>query len=133
MHTADSSTAQGTSTTHTHKSGRKSEEYVCRIAEIKVRPRYLAEYLTHANDVDRLSMEREPGVICLFPMQSRQDSTVIRILEIYASDEAYRQHIKTDHFLRYKQNTLHMVKKLRLPPLRPLDPETMRQIFKKHR
>lgn len=133
MHTADSSTAQGTSTTHTHKSGRESEEYVCRIAEIKVRPRYLAEYLTDANDVDRLSMEREPGVICLFPMQSRQDSTVIRILEIYASDEAYRQHIKTDHFLRYKQNTLHMVKKLRLPPLRPLDPETMRQIFKKHR
>ena len=54
-------------------------------------------------------------------------------VETIIIDETYRKHIKTDHFLRYKQNTLHMVKKLRLHPLRPLDPETMRQIFKKHR
>ena len=104
---------------------------ICRIAEIEVYPQYLNEYLTFANDVDRRSMTEEPGVICLFPMQSAEDSTQIRILEIYASDEAYQQHLKTPHFLKYKQGTLHMVKSLKLPTMQPLDCETMNKIFKR--
>ena len=104
---------------------------IVRIAEIEVFPQYLEEYLAFANEVDRLSIERESGVICLFPMQSAEDSTKIRILEIYASEEAYQQHLKTDHFQKYKQGTLHMVKDLKLPTMKPLDPETMKLIFKK--
>ena len=100
-----------------------------RISEIEVYPQYLKEYLAFANEVDRLSMEREPGVVCLFPMQSAEDSTQIRILEIYASQEAYQSHIQSAHFQKYKQGTLHMVKSLNLPDMIPLDPETMKQIF----
>ena len=37
----------------------------------------------------------------------------------------------TDHFQKYKQGTLHMVKSLRLPTMQPLDPATMRLIFRK--
>ena len=106
---------------------------IVRIAEIEVFPQHLEEYLTFANEVDRLSIEREPGVICLYPMQSVEDSCHIRILEIYASEEAYQQHLKTDHFQKYKQGTLHMVKDLKLPTMKPLDPETMKLIFKKQR
>ena len=106
---------------------------IVRLAEIEVYPEYLTEYLKFANEVDRLSVEREPGVVCLFPMQSAEDSTQIRILEIYASEEAYQNHIKTEHFLKYKQGTLHMVKSLKLPTMQPLDPETMNLIFSKQR
>ena len=106
---------------------------IVRIAEIEVYPDYLEEYLSFASEVDRLSVEREPGVICLFPMQSAEDSTQIRILEIYASESAYQQHLKTDHFQKYKQGTMHMVKSLRLPSMSPLDPETMKLIFNKQR
>ena len=106
---------------------------IVRIAEIEVFPQYLQEYLAFANEVDRLSIEREPGVICLYPMQSVEDSCQIRILEIYASEEAYQQHLKTPHFQKYKQGTLHMVKDLKLPTMKPLDPETMKLIFKKQR
>ena len=104
-----------------------------RIAEIEVYPQYLTEYLDFANEVDRLSVEREPGVICLFPMQSAENPNLIRILEIYASEDAYQSHLKTDHFQKYKQGTLHMVKDLKLPAMEPLDPETMKLIFKKQR
>jgi len=104
---------------------------VCRLAEIEVYPEHLTEYLSYANEVDRLSVEREQGVVCLFPMQSAEDSTRIHILEIYASEEAYQQHLKTAHFQKYKQGTLHMVKSLKLPTMQPLDPETMKLIFKK--
>lgn len=106
---------------------------IVRIAEIEVYPQYMKEYLAFANEVDRLSIEREPGVICLYPMQSAEDSCQIRILEIYASDESYQQHLKTDHFQKYKQGTLHMVKDLKLPTMKPLDPKSMKLIFKKQR
>lgn len=106
---------------------------IVRLAEIEVYPKHLQEYLKFANEVDRQSVEREPGVVCLFPMQSAEDSTQIRILEIYASEEAYQSHIKTEHFQKYKQGTLHMVKSLKLPTMRPLDPKTMKLIFNKQR
>ena len=44
------------------------QSLIVRIAEIEVYPQYLQEYLAYANEVDRLSVEREPGVVCLFPM-----------------------------------------------------------------
>ena len=112
---------------------RQEGKMIVRLAEIEVYPEYLQEYLSYANEVDRLSVEREPGVICLFPMQSAEDSTQIRILEIYASDAAYQQHLKTEHFQKYKLGTLHMVKNLKLPTMQPLDPKTMKLIFKKQR
>jgi quinol monooxygenase YgiN len=112
---------------------RQEGKMIVRLAEIEVYPEYLQEYLSYANEVDRLSVEREPGVICLFPMQSAEDSTQIRILEIYASDAVYQQHLKTEHFQKYKQGTLHMVKSLKLPTMQPLDPKTMKLIFKKQR
>ena len=112
---------------------RQEGKMIVRLAEIEVYPEYLQEYLSYANEVDRLSVEREPGVICLFPMQSAEDSTRINILEIYASDAAYQQHLKTEHFQKYKQGTLHMVKSLKLPTMQPLDPKTMKLIFKKQR
>jgi quercetin dioxygenase-like cupin family protein/quinol monooxygenase YgiN len=107
------------------------ETMIVRLAEIEVYPQYIKEYLEFANEVDRLSVEREPGVVCLYPMQSAEDSTKIRILEIYASEEAYQKHLKTGHFQKYKQGTLHMVKSLNLVDLSPLDKEAMPLIFTK--
>ena len=111
----------------------QSQTMIVRLAEIEVYPQHLKEYLEFANEVDRLSVEQEPGVVCLYPMQSAEDSTKIRILEIYASEEAYQQHLKTDHFQKYKQGTLHMVKDLKLLTMKPLDDEMMGHIFKKMR
>ena len=106
---------------------------IVRIAEIEVYPEYLNEYLAYASEVDRLSVEREPGVICLFPMQDPADSCQIRILEIYANDAVYQAHLKTDHFQKYKQGTLKMVKSLKLNTMRPMDKEMMKAIFRKMR
>ena len=116
-----------------HEGAGGASALICRLAEIEVYPEHLQEYLEYANEVDRVSVEREPGVVCLFPMQSSEDSTRIRILEIYVSEEAYQKHLKTDHFQKYKQGTMHMVKSLKLPTMHPLDPETMNLLFKKLR
>ena len=102
-----------------------------RLAEIEVYPQYLKEYLAAAAEIQKASLAEEPGVVCLFPTQTKEDSTQIRILEIYALQQAYQHHIQTAHFQKYKQGTLHMVKHLKLQDLQPLTPETVKMIFKR--
>lgn len=104
---------------------------IVRISEIEVYPEFLKEYLKFAHNVGVASVREEPGVICIYPMQQLRNDCQIRILEIYASQEAYQQHIKTDHFLTYKQGTLHMVKSLDLVDMRQIAPENLPLVFKK--
>ena len=107
------------------------EDMIFRISEIEVYPEYLSEYLEFARNVGAESVQKESGVICIFPMQQKRDSCQIRILEIYADSLAYRHHIQTDHFQTYKQGTLHMVKSLDLVDCDALDPGHMQRIFRK--
>lgn len=104
---------------------------IVRISEIEVYPEYLDKYLDFAHNVGATSVREEPGVICIYPMQQLRDSCQIRILEIYASQEAYQHHIKTAHFQTYKQGTLHMVKHLDLVDMRQMAPENLPLIFNK--
>ncbi|MBQ0114028.1 MAG: antibiotic biosynthesis monooxygenase [Bacteroidales bacterium] len=104
---------------------------IVRISEIEVYPEYLKEYMVFAHNVGATSVEQEPGVICIYPMQQKKDDYQIRILEIYASQEAYQSHIKSVHFQKYKQGTLHMVKSLELVDMNQMAPETLSMIFKK--
>ena len=104
---------------------------IVRISEIEVYPEYLTEYLEFAHNVGATSVKEEPGVICIYPMQQLRNDCQIRILEIYASQEAYQQHIKTEHFQTYKQGTLHMVKSLDLVDIRQMAPECLPLIFNK--
>ena len=111
--------------------GNLGETMLVRLAEIEIYPEYLTEYLAAAEEIQLESLKTEPGVICLFPSQMKEDSTQVRILEIYASQKAYQHHIQTPHFLKYKQGTLHMVKSLKLQDLSPLNKETMNLLFKR--
>lgn len=104
---------------------------IVRISEIEVFPEYLQEYLEFAHNVGATSLKEEPGVICIYPMQQLRNDCQIRILEIYASQEAYQNHIKTAHFQTYKQGTLHMVKSLDLVDMKQMAPECLPLIFNK--
>ena len=53
-------------------------------------------------------------------------------MEIYRSEGAYKEHLATPHFRKYKDGTPHMIKSLKLVPMRPLDVDGMKQIFIKH-
>lgn len=108
-----------------------NEGMLVRISEIEVYPEYLKEYLEFAHNVGVTSVKEEPGVICIYPMQQLRNDCQIRILEIYASQEAYRHHIQTPHFQTYKQGTLHMVKSLDLVDMSQMAPEALPLIFNK--
>ena len=65
-------------------------------------------------------MRLEPGVLTLYATFEKERPNRITILEIYANEEAYQSHIKTPHFLKYKQGTLDMVQELELIDSTPL-------------
>ena len=67
-------------------------------------------------------MRLEPGVLTLYATADKENPNKITILEIYADREAYKKHIQTPHFQKYKQGTLSMVKDLELVDTTPLIP-----------
>jgi quinol monooxygenase YgiN len=102
-----------------------------RISEIEIDSNYLEEYKAILKEESRASVKIEPGVISIYPMYQKEHPTQVRILEIYASREAYESHLKTPHFQKYKTSTVKMVKSLKLVDMEAIDPETMPEIFHK--
>lgn len=109
----------------------QEQDLLVRIAEVEIDSRYREEYVAILKEEAEASVRLEPGVIAIFPMFRKEDPTEIRILEIYASQEAYEAHLKTPHFNKYKATTLKMVKSLKLVDMHAVDARTMGEIFKK--
>lgn len=102
-----------------------------RISEIEIDSKYLEEYKAILKEEAAASVRLEPGVVTIFPMYQKDSPTTVRILEIYASREAYESHLKTPHFQQYKTTTLKMVKSLNLVDMEAIDRDTMAKIFSK--
>lgn len=94
---------------------------IVRLSKIEVYPQYLDEYMKFAVEVGAQSLRTEPGVITMYAMADKENPCQITILETYASQEAYKSHIASAHFQKYKQGTLHMVKSLELCDQQPLN------------
>ena len=109
----------------------EADKLLVRMALVEVVPEHLGEYLALLKEEAAASIELEPGVICIFPMQDSKDSTKIQLVEIYADHQAYEAHLKTPHFLKYKNGTLPMVRSLELLDMQAVDPSTMPGIFLK--
>lgn len=99
-----------------------SADGIIRLSKVEVDSAYLDEYMRYATEVGEISLRTEPGVITMYALQEKENPCNIMILETYASQEAYRKHIASAHFQKYKQGTLHMVKNLQLLDQAELNP-----------
>lgn len=95
---------------------------IVRLSRVEVFPEHLAEYVKMAAEVGETSLLTEPGVLTMYAVAEKDNPCVITILETYASQEAYKAHIASPHFQKYKQGTLHMVKDLKLVDQQPINP-----------
>lgn len=95
---------------------------IVRLSKIEVYPQHLDEYMKYAAEVGEISLRTEPGVLTMYAVSEKENPCKITILETYASQEAYKSHIASEHFQKYKQGTLHMVKSLVLSDQTPLNP-----------
>ncbi|WDF61899.1 antibiotic biosynthesis monooxygenase [Flavobacterium sp. KACC 22758] len=116
--------------TFSNMSAQKKDRMV-RLSEIEIYPEYLSEYKAILKEESSVSVKLEPGVLAIFPMYQKNDSTQVRILEIYNDNDAYQSHLKTPHFQKYKTTTIKMVKSLKLVDMNIIDSESMKMLFRK--
>jgi len=95
---------------------------IVRLSKIEIYPQYLDAYMKYAAEVGEVSLRTEPGVLTMYAVSEKENPCRVTILETYASRGAYEKHIASEHFQRYKQGTLHMVKSLILSDQTPLNP-----------
>lgn len=95
---------------------------IVRLSKIEIYPEHLEEYMKYASEVGEVSLHTEPGVLTMYAMSEKDNPCRITILETYASREAYKRHIASPHFRKYKEGTLHMVKSLTLSDQTPVNP-----------
>lgn len=85
-----------------------------RISRITVDPAQLDNYNAYLKEEIEASVRLEPGVLTLYAVSEKEQPNKITILEIYADQAAYENHLQTPHFQKYKQGTLDMVQELEL-------------------
>jgi quinol monooxygenase YgiN len=95
-------------------------EKVVRMAELEIEPTQISAYTALLAEEIAASVANEAGVLMLHAVALKGNPAQIRILEVYASREAYEAHLKTTHFLKYKAATADMVKSLDLVELDPV-------------
>jgi 4-carboxymuconolactone decarboxylase len=91
-----------------------------RLAKLEIHAEHLESYKAALREEIEASIRIEPGVIALRAVSEKQNPTRITIMEIYASVEAYKAHIASPHFQKYKVGTQHMVKSLELVEVDPI-------------
>ncbi len=95
-------------------------EPIVRIAELDIDPAELDAYKALLREEIDASVRSEPGVLSLNAVSVKDNPAQIRILEVYADQAAYEAHLKTPHFLKYKNGTAGMVRSLKLIETDPI-------------
>jgi quinol monooxygenase YgiN len=96
------------------------EQALVRIAELEVDPAQLELYKAALKQEIATSIRLEPGVLTLYAVSVKDHPAQIRIFETYADQAAYKSHLQTSHFKKYKAETQGMVKSLKLIETDPI-------------
>lgn len=91
-----------------------------RLAKLVIDPTKLESYKAMLKEEIETSVRLEPGVLTLNAVYEKDNPTHITILEIYADTAAYKAHLQTPHFIKYKTGTNEMVKSLELVDAIPI-------------
>jgi quinol monooxygenase YgiN len=102
----------------------QDKNWVVRIARLQIDPAQLESYKSALKIHAETAVRVEPGVLTLYAVYEKDHPTHVTVFEIYASADAYEAHIKTPHFLQYKESTKNMVKSLELIETVPIALET---------
>jgi quinol monooxygenase YgiN len=98
----------------------ETEQRIVRIAELDIDPAQLDAYKALLAEEIEASVRLETGVLMLHAVALSEAPEKIRLLEVYADENAYQAHLATPHFQKYKMLTAFMVRALRLVPVTPI-------------
>lgn len=108
-------------------SAQNKSNYI-RIAKLVIDSTKLEDYKKALKEHAETAVKIEPGVIMLYAVYEKEHPTHVSVFEIYADEEAYKFHIKTAHFLKYKTTVQDMVNSLQLIDVMPIALESKGKI-----
>jgi quinol monooxygenase YgiN len=88
-------------------------QYV-QVAEIEIDPAQLESYKAAVKEQIETAIRVEPRVLVLYAVSEKDNPAHIRVFEVYRDADAYKAHLETAHFKKYKATTEKMVKSLKL-------------------
>lgn len=91
-----------------------------RLAELEIDPAQLESYQAALREEIEASIRVEPGVLTLYAVAEKENPAHIRMFEMYADENAYKAHLETPHFKKYKTTTQQTVKLLKLIETTPI-------------
>ena len=91
-----------------------------RVAKLEIDFTQLESYKAALKEEIETSVRIEQGVIALYAVSEKDNPTHITIFEIYANEDAYKAHLETTHFKKYKSRTKDMIKSLELKESIPI-------------
>ena len=95
------------------------EPYV-RLAEIEIDPAQLGPYKAAVKEQIEAAVRLEPGVLALYSVTDKENPAHIFVFEMYADVDAYKAHLETAHFKKYKATTQNMMRSLKLRDTVPI-------------
>ena len=100
----------------------QEKKQIVRLAKLVIDSTQLENYKALLKEGIETAVSVEPGVLILYAVFEKSNPTHVTILEIYADTAAYKAHLQTPHFIKYKTATKEMVKSLELVETVPLVP-----------
>jgi quinol monooxygenase YgiN len=93
---------------------------IVRLAKLQIDAAQLESYKAALKEEIETSVRVEPGVLALYAVSEKDNPAHITIFEMYADADAYKAHLETPHFKKYKSATQKMVKSLELVETVPI-------------
>jgi quinol monooxygenase YgiN len=103
-----------------HARAQERQAGYVQIAELTVDPAQLENYKGAAREQIETAIRVEPGVLALYMVADEKNLTHIRVFEVYADTDAYKAHLESAHFKKYRATTQSMVTSLNLEPMTPI-------------
>jgi quinol monooxygenase YgiN len=98
----------------------RSEDLLIRVIQIEINPNTTESFQKLANNVMLPALMKEPDVLVMYAIAEKKRPTHIHILEVSVNTEAYEKHLKTSHFLQYKNELKSMIKTMTRVDVTPI-------------
>jgi quinol monooxygenase YgiN len=96
------------------------EHLFIRLIRMEVDSSLLENFNRLATDVMLPNVQKEKGVLVMYAVAEKLNPTHVTVLEVYCDEDSYLKHIKTPHFLKYKEDSKKMIRSLKLVDVKPI-------------
>jgi quinol monooxygenase YgiN len=100
--------------------GKERQGQYVQFAEIEIDAAQLEDYKAAVREQIETAVRIEPGVLALYGVSEKDNPTPIKVFEVYRDVDAYKSHLESAHFKKYKATTEKMVKSLKLVQTTPI-------------